>query len=520
MVALSYSTVPDPQSARAAELVEKLTRVSQQLEEVLRENALLRQKIDLLVRRLFGAKSEKLDPAQLLLLLQGLDEPGKAPEPVATEAPRRSTAPSPPRERGPRLPEHLPVIEEVIVPEAVKVAPQQWRRIGEEISERLDYEPARFLRRRTVRPKYVPRGVLDALPIIAPLPDSLLERSVVAPGLLAQILVSKYCDHLPLYRQEAIYWSRHQVWLPRQTMAEWVELAAEWLKPIYRHIQQSVFAGGYVQMDETPIRYLCPGHGRTKLGYLWSCGVPRGEVLFHWQTSRASSSLDKIIPVDFRGTLQCDGYEAYDCFAAKRGEKIVLAGCLAHVRRKFYQARESAPKVAGFFLKHFQNLYAWEAKLREARAGPKLRAAQRSSLSRPVLARLHRALVRLKIKHRYLPRSLMGQAIDYALNQWSALLLFLEDGRLEIDNNLIENAIRPTAIGKKNWLFIGEAAAGERSAIIYTIIENCRRRGLDPFNYLREVFTRLPSMTNRQVQELTPQAWAKNHPRADRRATA
>lgn len=505
--------MPDLTSPHAPELLERIATLE-------RENALLRQKIDLLVRKLFGAKSEKLDPAQLVLLLQGLDEPGKAPEPVVAEVPRRSTAPSPPRERGPRLPEHLPVIEEVIVPEPVKLAPQDWRRIGEEVSERLDYEPARFLRRRTVRPKYVQRGVLDAVPIVAVLPESLLERSVVAPGLLAQIIVAKYCDHLPLYRQEAIYWTRHQVWLPRQTMAEWVGLAAEWLQPIYQHIRQGVLGDGYVQVDETPIRYLAPGHGRTRLGYLWTCGVPYGDVVFHWETSRAATCLEKIIPVDFRGTLQCDGYEAYDCFAKRRGAHIVLAGCLAHVRRKFYEAREQAPKVAGWILRHLQNLYALEARLRDARAGPKLRQAQRASLSRPVLARLHRALVRLKTKHRFLPRSLMGKAIDYALNQWPALLVFLEDGQIEIDNNLVENAIRPTAIGKKNWLFIGDGQAGDRSAILYTVIESCRRRGLDPFAYLRDVFTRLPSMTNWQVKDLTPEAWAKNQKRVDRRAAA
>jgi len=514
--------VPDPSSSREAELSRQVQERDERLAVLEKENALLRQKIDLLVRKLFGAKSEQLDPAQLLLLLQGLDEgePGKAPEPVAAEAPRRSTGQSPPRERGPRLPEHLPVIEEVIVPESVKAAPQDWRRIGEEVSERLDYEPARFLRRRTVRPKYVQRGVLDAVPIVAPLPDSLLERSLVTPALLAQIVVSKYCDHLPLYRQESIYWTRHQVWLPRQTMAEWVALAAEWLQPIYRQIQQGVLSGGYVQVDETPIRYLAPGHGRTKLGYLWTCGVPRGDVVFHWETSRAATCLEKIIPVDFSGVLQCDGYEAYDCFARRRGEAIVLAGCLAHVRRKFHEARETAPKVAGWFLKHFQNLYALEAQLRQARASPKLRQAARASLSRPVLARLHRALVRLKTKRRYLPRSLMGKALDYALNQWHSLLVFLEDGRLEIDNNLIANAIRPTAIGKKNWLFFGDAQAGDRSAIIYTIIECCRRRGLDPFAYLRDVFTRLPSMTNWQVKDLTPEAWAKAQHRADLRVAA
>ena len=509
---------------QATQLIEKLQAELAAREERLaaleKENELLRQKIDALLRKHFGAKSEQIDPGQLLLLLQGLDEPGKAPEPMVAEVPRRSKVPSPPRERRPRVPAHLPVIEEVIEPEPVKVAPQDWRRIGEEISERLDYEPGRFLCRRTVRPKYVRRETLDAVPIVAALPESLLEGSLVTPGLLAQIVVSKYCDHLPLYRQESIYWSRHQVWLPRQTMAEWVGLAAEWLRPIYQEIQKEVFGCGYVQVDETPIRYLAPGHGTTKLGYLWTCGQPQGDVLFHWETSRAAACLDKIIPVDFGGIIQCDGYEAYDCFARQRGERIVLAGCLAHVRRKFFDARAQAPKVAGWILKHLANLYAVEARLRAARAGPRLRQAIRASQSRPVLERLHRALVRLKLNHRFLPRSLMGKAIAYALGQWSSLLLFLEDGRLEIDNNLIENAIRPTAIGKKNWLFIGEAGAGERSAVIYTIIESCRRRGLDPFAYLRDVFTRLPSMTNWRVKDITPEAWTKAQRRADLRATA
>jgi len=500
-------------SPDTAELLERLAALE-------KENALLREKIDALVRRLFGARSEQLDPAQLLLLLQGLDAPGKAPEPVAAEAPRRSTVPSPPRERAPRLPEHLPVVEEVIVPAPVKAAPEQWRRIGEEVSERLDYEPAHFLRRRTVRPKYVQRGLLDAVPVIAPLPPVLLERSLVAPGLLAQIVVAKYCDHLPLYRQESIYWTRHQVWLPRQTMAEWMGLAADWLKPIYQQIRGEVLASGYVQVDETPIRYLAPGDGRTKLGYLWTCHAPGGDTVFHWQTSRAASCLEKIIPVDFGGIIQCDGYEAYDCFAKGRGEQIVLAGCLAHVRRKFYEARETAPKVAGWFLRHFQHLYELEDQLRQARAGPRRRQAERASWSRPVLVRLHRALVRLKTARRYLPQSLMGKAIAYALNQWASLQLFLEDGRLEIDNNLVENAIRPTAVGKKNWLFFGEAEAGQRSAILYTIIAACRRRGLDPFTYLREVFTRLPSMTNWQVKEITPEAWSKRQAPASQCAVA
>jgi transposase len=508
------------QSEQLASSQEELQRTREELTGARREIELLRQKVDAMVRRLFGAKSEKLDPAQLLLLLQGFDEAKKAPEPVAAEAPRRSAAPSPPRERSPRLPEHLPVIEEVIVPAPVQAAPEQWRRIGEEVSERLDYKPAQFLRLRTVRPKYVQKGLLDAVPVIAPLPPRLLERSIVAPGLLAQILAGKYCDHLPLYRQEYIYWSRHGVWLPRQTMAEWVGLAADWLKPIYEHIRAEVLSAGYVQVDETPIRYLAPGNGKTKLGYLWACNAPGGDVVFQWATTRAASCLETIIPVSWEGKLQCDAYEAYDCFARSRGGKIKLAGCMAHVRRKFYGGRETAPKVAGWLLQQFQKLYELEDQLRQARAGPELRQAERSRFSRPMLARMHRVLVQLKAKRHYLPQSLMGKAVDYALRQWSWLLLYLEDGRMEIDNNLVENAIRPTAIGKKNWLFIGEAEAGERGAIIYTIIEACRRRGIDPFAYLQDVFTRLPSMTNWQVKDITPEAWAKARANLDQRAAA
>jgi transposase len=193
-------------SAREAELLAELQARDERLDRLEKENALLRQKIDLLVRQLFGAKSERLDPAQLLLLLQGGDAPPKAPEPVVEEEPRRSTVPSPPphekQSRRPRLPEHLPVIEEVLDPAPVQACPQAWRCIGEEVSEQLDYEPARFLRRRLIRRKYVRRGEVDAVPVIAPLPASLQERCLAAPGLLAQILIAKFGDHLPLYRQE------------------------------------------------------------------------------------------------------------------------------------------------------------------------------------------------------------------------------------------------------------------------------------------------------------------------------
>ena len=489
--------------ARAAELLAQNARLE-------KENALLRQKLDLLVRKLFGAQSEKLDPAQLLLLLQGCDEPGKAPEPVVAEEPRRSPDPaSPPRERRPRLPEHLPVAEEVLDPAPVQACPQAWRCIGEEVSAQLDYEPARFLRRRLIRRKYVRRGEVDAVPVIAPLPECLQERCLAAPGLLAQILIAKYCDHLPLCRQEQIYRTRHGVELPRQSMARWVGLAADWLRPIYETMRTGVLAGGSIQVDETPIRYLEPGYGKARQGYLWAYRRPGGGVLFDWQTSRAAACLDNVIAADFTGTLQCDGYSAYPAFAERRAGKVTLAGCWAHARRKFHEALEQAPRTAGWIVRQIAHLYRIEKELRRRRAGPRLRAAVRTHQSRPIVARLHRSLIALKFSRRHLPQSLLGQAIDYTLSQWPTLGICLEDGRIEIDNNLVENAIRPTAIGKKNWLFIGEAAAGQRGAILYTLIESCRRRGIDPHAYLRDVLTRLPTTTNWQIKDITPEAWAR-----------
>ena len=206
------------------------------------------------------------------------------------------------------------------------------------------------------------------------------------------------------------------------------------------------------------------------------------------------------------GTLQCDAYVAYGSFVKNHARKITLAGCWAHTRGKFYEAREQAPQRCGWILRRSLISTRIEENLRRSQAGPRKRAALRLSQSRPIYLRLHRALVLFKKSGCYLPRSAFGQAIDYALSNWPLLCVYLENGRLEIDNNLVENAIRPTAVGKKNWLFLGDADAGHRSAILCTIIESCRVPGIDPYAYLRDVLTRLPSMTNWQVKQVTPEA--------------
>ena len=493
----------------ASPIPDEVTELRELVSTLQKENSLLRQKIDALCRRMYGCSSEKIEAGQLELLLQLVNsESASNPEPpAAVEKTAEPTRTRP--ERAPRIPENLPVVEQVIEPPEVTQEPEQWRLISQEISEQLDYEPGRFLRRRIIRKKYVHVSDPDRAPILAPLPEKLLDRGVAGPGLLAHILVSKYCDHLPLYRQEQIFAQRHKINLPRATLARWVELCADWLQPIYEQIRTGVMAGGYVQVDETPVAYLAPGHGQTKQGYLWTACRPGGDALYRWETSRAADCLERLLPREFKGVLQCDGYSAYPAFAKGRNG-IQLAGCWAHARRKFHEALEQSPRPAGWIMRQIQHLYRIESALREKKAGPRLRQAVRAQQSRPIVERIKKALILFKASRRHLPQSLLGQAIDYALGQWVGLEVFLCDGRVEIDNNLVENAIRPTAIGKKNWLFIGEAGAGQRGAIIYTLIQSCRRRSIDPYAYLREILTRLPTLKNNQISEVTPAAWAKS----------
>jgi hypothetical protein len=232
--------------------------------------------------------------------------------------------------------------------------------------------------------------------------------------------------------------------------------------------------------------------------------VPGQCVVYEWHASRAARCLDSLLGSGFAGKLQCDGYSAYPAFAKDKAT-LALFGCWAHARRNFFEAQEQAPRVAGWILNQIGLLYRWEEELRRNRAGPVLRHVKRSSHHRMVIERLSRALK--KLRPRYLPQSLMGQAIGYAVNQWPMLEGFLEHGEVEIDNNLVENAIRPTALGKKNWLFFGSEEAGQRSAVIYTLIQNCRLHGVEPYTYLKDVLERLPHTTNQEVDQLTPLKW-------------
>jgi len=400
----------------------------------------LQERIDQLCRKVFGASSEKLDANQLMLLEAEAkkDEAPAAAKPAPGAARKRSTR----KPRRPRLPDNLPVEEEIIEPPEVQADPGAWRRIGEEVSEQLDFLPGRFIKRRRVRPKYVRKDNPFAPPVIAPLPPCLQERCLAAPGLMSEVIIAKYVDHLPLYRQEQIYRQRYGIDLPRQTLCRWVELGADLFKLIYEQIAKEQWSHRYLQIDETPIRYLDPGAGKAPQGYFWTTAVPGGDVVYHWHPGRGADRLEHIVPDDFTGTLGCDGYSAYPSFCNGRAGPIELAGCWAHVRRKFVESSERAPRMTGWILNQIGHLYGIERRLRDGQAGPRLRAAVRASESAPILRRLHRLLTRLQSRHRYLPKSNMGKAIAYALDQWPRLEVFLSDGLVEIDNNGVENAAK------------------------------------------------------------------------------
>lgn len=478
----------------------------------------LRQALDTLSRRIFGKSSEKLDPNQLEFLLGELAAAPPPAAPVDLTPPARRAGTN--KKRGSRIPENIPVSrEEHIDPPEVLANPEGFRRIGEEVTERVVFTPGKFSRVIQRRGKYVALGDPAAKPIIAPLPPCLQERCIADPSLIAEIIYNRFVLHLPYYRQAEMF-AAMGAGFHRKTLCDWALLGSDWLAIIHREIQYEHWRCRYRQLDETPIRYLVPGTGKARTGYLWTSNIPGGSVYFHWHAGRDAAGLDALfapeephIPADISDEeleklvriIQCDAYQVYRTRAERR-RWLKLMGCHAHVRRKFFDATDQAPRLVAWILRQFALLYRIEERLRQAKAGPALRQAIRASESRMIHRRLHKVITRLAARN-ILPRTNLGKAIHYALGQWSNLELFLSDGHIEIDNNLIENAIRPTKLGHKNWLFVGNEESGDKCAILYTIVENCRRLKIDVRAYLTDVLTRLPSMLAEEAATVTPAAW-------------
>jgi transposase len=505
----------------------QIATLMQDYAQLKQDNAVLRLKIDTMARKLFGKSSETLDPEQLQLVFDALQkgDPNselKKPEASDTSADNSEAdeaaatiATTKPTKRKKRsldeLIEGLPVIDVIIEPEAVKADPEAWRCMGEEVTKLIDYTPGRFNCERIIRRKYVRIEAAHEAPIIAPL-HTLQERCIATPKLIANALSNRFELHLPYYRIEQMY-ARQGVAIPRQTLCGWTGMAHDASTLIMKAIKREVFADGYVQIDETPVKYQDPERqGVCGTGYLWVVHNPvRNLSYMEWHTGRGAVCLERLVPADYTGIIQCDGYGVYHTFIQSKtrsADTITLAGCLAHARRKFFEAKAEGEDPQWVLLQ-MQQLYQIEAQLREACASPIEVRVRRQEQSAPILERIKAKLQELQQSRLHRPRSLSGEAMSYTLNQWEKLTVYLRDGRVQIDNNLVENTIRPSAIGKKNWLFMGDAKSGERAATFYTLIGNCHRQKINAEAYLADIFTRLPSATTKTVEELTPHAWAK-----------
>jgi len=374
-------------------------------------------------------------------------------------------------------------------------------RIGEEVTEEIDIVPARLIRRRTVRPKYA-CNCGEAGVTIAPLPPRLIPQSKMGLGLAVHIVLARFDDHLSYYRLEQQFRERHHIDIPRQQMVQWVEYIATWLQPLAERMWQAMQAGGYLQVDETPVNVLDPEvRGKVARGYLWFYAVPGGDVMLEFDSSRGLEPVRRRL-ADFAGTIQTDAYEVYEALQ-RRQPAIERIGCLAHARRYMYKALLENFTDAVWFIAQMRSLYRIEDQIRGL--SPDQRHTQRQQQAPAIWNALKSRANELQ--RTLLPKSTLGKAVNYFLNEYDALTGYMRDGRFEIDNNLVENAIRPTAVGRKRWLFIGHPDAGWRSAVIYSILLSCRRRGINPQDYLTDILRRLPTQKINQIDSLLPANW-------------
>lgn len=478
------------------------------------ENAALLQRVQLLQfqlnqlqRVVFGTKSERFVPGaspEQLPLFEGAAPPEAAPAAtVASHERRRRKAPS----RG-ELPAHLPRVEIILEP-GVDVA--ALRKIGEEVTETLDYKPAELEVRRYVRPKYVDPADESRGVIIAPLPPRPIDKGIAEAGLLAHVLIQKYVDHLPIYRQVQRF-KREGIELSASTLGGWIAASADLLEPVYDALKAEVLASGYIQADETPIKVQdAEKKGTTHRGFYWVYHAPvDGLVLMEYQKGRGRDGPARFLE-SYKGALQSDGYQVYEEVGARPG--ITLYGCWAHARRYFFEAKDNHPERAEYALGEIARLYDIERELRDGDGtspgdpAPQNRRRIRQERARPVLAAFKAWLE----ANRGLPKSPWGQAVFYTLARWEKLCRYTDDGRIEIDDNLVENAIRPIALGRKNYLFAGSHDAAQRAAIIYSLLASCKKCDVHPHVWLTDVLRRIPTHPHKQVRELLPHYWKKSN---------
>jgi len=489
----------------AAQLVIEVRHAKAVNEKLTHEMAVLKR------LKYASSQSEGFSGEQKSLLAEAIDEDLEAlSREIEREQPATSAATPEANKQQPKrqvLPAHLPRRE-------VRHEPQTTvcgcgcalKRIGEDVAEKLDYTPGVFTVERHIRGKWVCTQCQRLTQ--APVPAHIIDKGLPTTGLLAQVLVAKYSDHLPLYRQEAIF-GRAGLALSRSTLAQWVGACGVQLQPLVDALKAELLSRPVLHADETPVAMLKPGHGKTHRAYLWSYGSTVFDslkaVVFDFAESRAGRHAKAFLGAGdddgWRGTLVCDDYGGYKHLF---GKGITEAGCLAHARRKFFDLwANHKSSIAEQALEFFGELYKVEQEVHELDVDERQRIRQLKA--KPIADDLHAWL--LAQRQRVPEGSATAKAIDYSLNRWEALVRYLGDGQLPVDNNWIENRIRPIALGRNNWLFAGSLRAGQRAAAIMSLIGSAKMNDLDPYAYLSDVLVRLPTHPASRIADLLPHRW-------------
>lgn len=479
---------------------ELITISKEEFETLKSENAWLKHQLAELKRLIYGAKSERCitpNPEQTTLF----DIPTEEPVETTTEEITYTRTKPQAKKKQPlrmELPSHLERREEVIEPDDI---PEGAKKIGEAVTEILEYEPASAYVRRIVRPKYI-IGQNDEKTniVVAPLPTLPIPKGNAGPSMISHLLISKFVDSLPFYRQAQIF-KRQDLNIAESTIGGWFSAGCNLLLPLYDSLKTKILAGWYLMADETPIAVLTQDKpGATHKGYHWVYYDPVNKlVLFDYRKNRGREGPDDMLK-NYSGYLQTDGYTAYNNL--QNHSNITLLACMAHARRKFEHAQENNPMLAGQALKMFRDLYDIERVARETNLSVEAIKDLRQEKSKPILDQLEAWMKEQIILT--LPKSAIGSAIAYTLTLWPRLVRYIDNGHFHIDNNLIENSIRKVALGRKNYLFAGSHEAAQQAAVIYSLLGTCKINGIEPFEYLTKTLSVIPDYPANQLHKLLP----------------
>jgi transposase len=475
-------------------------------EEALTEIALLKHQLKELQRLIFGSKQERFipsgnNPSQLNLDMQVEEIAAcKIIDAKKIECIRHTKEVTEKKEHPGRmkLPEHLERREIIVEPEQNA---EGYKKIGEEVTEELEYEAGKLFVNRYVRPKYVSADKEKI--VIAPMVERSLPKAIAGAGLLAQIVIDKYVDHLPLYRQQERF-KREGIIIPYSTITDWVTGTCKLIAPLYEALKMLVMQSNYLHADESPIKVLDKDKkGETHRGYFWVYhNSIEGLVLFNYREGRGREGPQEILK-DFKGYLQTDGYAVYDFFKEKEG--ITLMHCMAHARRMFYEALGNDKARAEYALEQIGLLYAIERKAKEQSYTSEQLLQSRQTEALPILQSLDKWMKDEYVK--VLPKSPIGKALGYSIERWEQLMIYVTEAKLNIDNNAVENSIRPVAIGRKNYLFAGSHEAAQRSAVLYSLLGTCKLHDVNPFLWFKDVLQRIGTHPINKIADLLPHNW-------------